>query len=318
MFNRSLGKHPDILALNELHFVGKEWRAGQDEQWTEDEAQCYAAKLISVARRSIWNAKPTDKEKLEAQAILAGVEVRQRTSPLFIYGEVLSFLLRKAGKKLVTDQTPMSILHVKAILEEFPNAKVIQLLRDPRAVVLSQKNRWRQRKLGARETPLKNALRVYANYHPFTATKLWISAYKKGKAVASNPRYMCVHFEELVEAPRLQLEKVCRFLGIQFDPVMLDVPQVGSSNFEHREDTIGISPAVIDAWRTRLSGAELWICEAVASSSMREAGYTPTEVRLPLLGLTKQILLYPLHVFGVLAMNPRLAVRIYSAAHKEE
>lgn len=310
MFNRVLGNHPNILSLNELHYIGNNWNIDGDDTWSKEKAEFQAANLLAVARRSIWDMQPMESEKKEATSLLIKQKIKDKYKPVDVFGQTLEYLLNIENKKVATDQTPRNILYADQILKCFPNARVIQLVRDPRAVLFSQKNRWRQRGLGAKGTPLWNAIRVYVNYHAYTVTKLWIAAYKKGESVSGHKNFMQLRFEDLVHDPEESLKEVCNFLGIEFYPNMVNVPRVGSSNLEHREDVRGISSDVVNAWKGKLSNAELWLCEKMARSSMKNLGYEVSNITTPWVGLVGQLLMYPLHVIGVVLMNPRLAYRI--------
>lgn len=315
MFNRILGNHPDILALNELHYIGRTWEMNGSHLWQRERAMGEAAILLATARRSLWDEKPTAAE-FELARSLVSEERDDGFAPGEVFSLVLKYLLREAGKKLATDQTPRNILYVNEILAYFPNAKVIQLIRDPRAVMFSQKNRWRQRSLGAKGTPLWNAIRVFFNYHPYTVSNLWEAAYLKGAAVAGHRNYLAIRFEDLVANPAIELRRACDFLGITFVQGMLNVPRVGSSNLQHREELRGISSEVLDAWRGKLAAAELWLCEWKTKDSMRKLGYAPEVIGVPWLGLLWQLLVYPFHVIGVLLINPRLAIKVAKALRR--
>lgn len=312
MFNRVLGNHPDILALNELHYIGRTWDMNKTQVWAQERAVREAAILLATAMRSLWDESPTDAEVETARLLMSSVE-QSEIDPGVVFHAVLEYLLREAGRKIATDQTPRNILYVNEILDTFPNAKVIQLIRDPRAVMYSQKNRWRQRSLGAKGTPVWNAVRVFFNYHPYTVSKLWCAAYLKGSGVAGHKNYLAIRFEELVASPERELRRTCDFLGVGFIPAMLDVPRVGSSNLQHRDDVRGISSDVLVAWKGKLTKAEVWLCEWLARDAMRKLGYDPVAKGMPWLGLLWQLIIYPLHVLGVLIMNPRLAIKVAKA-----
>jgi len=314
MFNRILGNHPSILALNELHYIGKSWDINSEKnEWSREKSESEAAKLLAVARRSIWNAKLTNDEIKESKSLFH----ENSYKPLDIFEKVLSYLCKKKNKQLATDQTPGNILYVNQILNSIPNAKVIHLVRDPRAVLYSQKNRWKQRSLGAKGIPMWNAFRVFVNYHVYTIAKLWKAAYMSGKKVVEHQNYMRLKFEDLVDNPRVSLDKVCQFLDLDFMPEMLDVPRVGSSNLKHREDVKGISSDVIDAWKGKLSKSEIWICERINKAAMRDMRYETLSTKLPWFGVFIQLLLYPIHALGVVLANPRLALRMTRAINRK-
>lgn len=313
MLNRILGNHPAILGLNELHFFGRIWDMDPASRWDRAKAIKEAADLFCVARRSIWNNGPSAQETETATSLVDDALARSSSgtlSPQTVFAAVMGVLLNEAGKSMATDQTPRNILYAEKILAMFPEAKIIQLIRDPRAVLYSQKNRWKQRSLGFKDTPVTNLVRVFVNYHPFTTCKLWLAACRKGKKLQGNNNYMAVKFEDLVDSPETVVGNMCTFLGLDFFPYMLDVPQVGSSNAVHNANAKGVSRSVVDAWQGKLSPAELWICQKMAAAEMAELDYSPVPVALPVPGLIRQALTYPLHAAAAIAVNPRLVFRV--------
>nr|MCR5854169.1 sulfotransferase [Thermodesulfobacteriota bacterium] len=95
-----------------------------------------------------------------------------------VYKFFLYYETKKNKKEIPCEQTPRNLYYLKEIFENVPEAKVIYMLRDPRAVLLSQKNKWKMKFLGHKNMPLKEALRSWINYHPYTISKLWNSASK--------------------------------------------------------------------------------------------------------------------------------------------
>ena len=54
------------------------------------------------------------------------------------------------------------------------------MVRDPRDVLLSQKNKWKRKFLGANDIPFFELLRARFNYHPYTISKMWKTAVNRG------------------------------------------------------------------------------------------------------------------------------------------
>lgn len=308
MLNHVLGNNRVVLGLNELHFVGNRWSTSTAVAWSRDQAVEEAAGLMAVARRSIWNKAPTAEELAEAESLLPS-DGQPSYAPAEVYAAVLSHLAAGQRKKYVVDQTPRNIAHGQFLLRQFPEARIVQLVRDPRAVLWSQRNRWRQRWIGAPHTPLRNAARVFLNYHPFTASKLWLAAFRQGKNIEKDPRYLRLRFEDIVSNPEASVRDLCAFLGIAYDPEMLDVANVGSSHIRHDEQKRGVSTASLNAWEGNLPVADLWICERLAGNAMDELGYERKQRRVPIHHLLASIIRFPFHAVGVVLLNPLIALR---------
>ena len=153
MLSRVLGNNSKILWLNELHYIKKHWYPGSHATWGRDTAKKATSELLATARRSLWNCKHEEGEIKESVSIVAGISKSEIRHDM-VYTSVLSHLLYVSNKSIAIDQTPRNICYAKNILNTFPNARLVQLVRDPRAVLLSQRSRWRQRWLGAQKYAL--------------------------------------------------------------------------------------------------------------------------------------------------------------------
>lgn len=312
MLNHILGENSNILSLNELHFVGNDWDLGRETSWDAEKARQGAAKLLAIARRSLWQSEATDEEAAEAAGIVESLG-SDGIRPVDVYASTLRHLMDLAGRRMVVDQTPRNIYYARDLLNAFPAAKFIHMVRDPRAVLFSQRNRWRQKWLGADFTPLSSAIRVRVNYHPITASRLWSDAYDLGESLVDQPRFRQLRFEKLVTDPQPELQELCVWLGVEFQAEMLAAPNVGSSSSQHKAGDLGIVADTADRWRGQLSEADTWICQWRTKMKQKSLGYTAIDVGRPVFAVLLQLLLYPIHAIGVLLINPRLASKIWAA-----
>lgn len=163
---------------------------------------------------------------------------------------------------------------VQEILKAFPEAVVINMIRDPRDVLLSQKNKWRRRFLGAGNIPLTEAIRAWANYHPYTIAMLWVAAVRSALRHVGHPRFVSIRYEDLLRQPEVTVRALCSVAGLDYAEKMLAVPQVGSSTGVDRPDQHGIDASRTGGWRKGgLTETELAICERVCGDEMKRMGY---------------------------------------------
>ena len=76
--------------------------------------------------------------------------VSSMESSLYPYEILRAFLhheTKKAGCSIPVRNT-QDVFYIKEILELFPEARIINMVRDPRGVMLSQKRKWQRRSLG--------------------------------------------------------------------------------------------------------------------------------------------------------------------------
>ena len=316
MLNHILGGNSRVLALNELHFLDRKWSPDEGISWDRRQAIDEAARLLAVARRSIWQCIPTREEFSEAREIIDRIGPA-KLRPLDVYDVTLSSMLHESGMSMVIDQTPRNVFLVADLLGDFPESHAVQIVRDPRAVIHSQRNRWRQKWLGAGHTPWRRAVANWVNYHPITASKLWLNAYRAGQQLLQHSRFTRVKYEDLLMSPDDTVRKLCADLGLEFEASMLDIPQVGSSHRRHDGPGKGVVRGAADSWRGCQPHSDTWICQLMTAEARAELGYESIAVGTPILGVLVRTLLYPFHLLAMLLVNPRLALRVRSISKRQ-
>ena len=204
------------------------------------------------------------------------------------------------------DQTPRNVFYAREILELYPDARIVNMVRDPRDVLLSQKRKWRRRFLGAKGIPLSEALRSWVNYHPITISKLWNASISAASSVAGEGRTYSIRFEDLLADPEGTVREVCDFISIPFSAGMLAVPQVGSSSGQDHRGQAGVDPGKAGSWRKGgLSPTEVFLCQRVAGRLMKSHGYVPVPIAPSPLRTVWSILSLPVRLVLALILNLR-------------
>ena len=286
MMGRILGNHADVYTFGELHFFGQ-LCSPSDASVTlrEEEAVELAAKLLCIQREGYRTHGNPRRFQEEAREFLDALSEYPAT-PAALFS---AFLCREAaqnGKSIPCDQTPRNVFYIEDILRFYPQAKVINMIRDPRDVLLSQKRKWKRRFLGGTDMPLRETFRDWINYHPITMSRIWHTAVSASDRFSDNDRTMSIYFEELLAQPRTTVRQVCDFAGIGYADTLLQVPQVGSSSGADKPAQLGINPTRANSWRKgELSSAEIYLCEVLNAPLMKKHNYPivsrrPNPVRL--------------------------------------
>ena len=185
--------------------------------------------------------------------------------------------------------------YLEEILSHFPNAKVINMVRDQRDVLLSQKNKWKRKFLGASGIPLFEAIRSFLNYHPFLTSKIWTSSLKHTMKYVSNPNVKIVKFEEMLVNSHQTIKDICDFLDIKFQEKMLLVPVIGSSTEQDSSTELTIDKTKINKWKNGgISDAEIYLSQKISSKMLKEFGYSLKDFNYPPI-----LVLYYLAVFPI-------------------
>ena len=302
MINTVLGRHSIIYGLQELHFFGDVWNLKND-LLSSTELEHMAAKLYARQKRSIWNSQLSKKDYESAKILVQKIDKKKYTgSELFC--KFVQEVADKFCKKMVSEHTPRNIFYAKSLLELYSEAKVVHIIRDPRAVLSSQKNRWKMKSHGSKNMPWREVVRVWVNYNPFTISKLWKETIKVASEIEGHLRFKLIRFEDVVTNPRKEIQSLCKFIGIDYEENMINVQHVSSSHLKYKHRT-GIIKDNIDIWKDTLTIGEIAISEWMTKAFMQKNNYKSYQyTKSPLLSIIKQIACYPLHLFGMIIINP--------------
>lgn len=263
MLMRAFNLHSKIHAVNEPHFWERLYLPDQPSQnFSEDDAVKLMSRLICSQRQAFQQEEDVDQYRKEASKILS-TESKTTRSEMDVYRQFLYHETQRNGKEVVCEKTPRNAFYLEHILRAFPNALVINMVRDPRSVLLSQKMKWKRKKLGSTGQPGKERWRLRLNYHPWIMSKLWVSGIKAAVEFEGDSRVMSIRFEDFLENPRQLLSDVCQKLNLPFEAHMMEIPFAGSSTEMDDTSKTGIRSKKHDEWVGGLSNAEIVISDSI-------------------------------------------------------
>jgi hypothetical protein len=199
-----------------------------------------------------------------------------------------------AGKARWAEKTPQNIRHLDWILDRFPGASVIHVIRDGRDVVCSMREHpdWRWVAGAWQKVLVPRPLAWYA--------QRWMEDTAAGMARRSESRYVEVRYEDLVSDPTVALRSICASLGVPADAAWLDEVggtargesrgiasgggpgtvataaelDRGQGRQGARPDYEGVVTAVsVGRWQRDLSVPEQQEVERLCGARLRELGY---------------------------------------------
>ena len=306
-----LRNNSEVFGLKELQYFGEAWdpRAGQ-RRFSRNQAVAAAAGIFARQELGMLAAGSSVVQLQAASDLIDKLGVAA-SDPAAVFAAAVHTLAAAAGKTIPCEQTPRNIFYARALLDIYPEAHIVHMIRDPRAVMASQKMRWRRRQLAANAlaAPRFQALRAWANYHPYTVARLWKQATHAALALTAEPRVTLVRFEDLVQQPEATVRGLCDRLGLDYQAPMLDVGQVNSSHQSSAGGARrGLHATAIDRWREILTPTEVAITERGCGRLMRRFDYAhSTTGPVSLTSEFSQRLSYLVHLGGVLLVNPRRA-----------
>lgn len=182
------------------------------------------------------------------------------------YRALLAHWAQTRGKERWGEKTPHNIFYVDVLVDMFPDARFIHVVRDPRAVAQSM-----------------NASSYYSGETIFNALN-WRKSIRDGEALFQDhlrpEQHHTVRYENLVRQPESTLRSVCAFLGESFEPQMLRFYETAERDMAGQIRTPSIAGPVteeaVSKWRERLVHAAVAIIERLCGEEMEAYGYPPT------------------------------------------
>lgn len=307
MMGRILGKHPSVYTFGELHFFGQLSAPPFSSVVRKKEIEKLASQLLCIQREGYRTHGNPRRFVGEAQTFLEGLTIYPDTSAA-LFDAFLHHEAAENDKVVPCDQTPRNVFYISDILELYPDSRIINMIRDPRDVLLSQKRKWKRRFLGGSDMPMKETLRDWMNYHPITISHIWRTAVSAADQFAQHERVVSVYFEDLLGHPEVTIKRLCDFVGVTYTGEMLQVPQVGSSVAEDQPQQLGINPHRAHSWHSdttegELSSVEIYLNQKINAALMKKHSYRPVSIQPNVASLMLHLLTFPVKLGGAFLFN---------------
>jgi hypothetical protein len=180
-------------------------------------------------------------------------------------GTVFRLFAEAQGAARWGDKRPAYFSEVDVLLRLFPDAQILQIVRDGRANVASLKSM------------------PWWPYDSVASTATWAQAeYCARRNVRRLPRdvFHVVRYESLVADPEPVLRDVCTFLDEELDPAMLEPARVRGvvphAKTWHARLDEPVSTARVESWRRTLEPWELGLAETVLGRALARCDYPLT------------------------------------------
>jgi hypothetical protein len=189
-----------------------------------------------------------------------------------IYAALLRLYADFMGRPVMGEKTPAHLNFVDTLLEWFPSAKVVHIVRDPRGVYVSDSRRRRGRPTPPYSWLMRLPLAFQSVMLVQTALAWSGAARRHFRLARVHPdNYAMLRFEDLVRQPEESLPRLFEFLGVELPAGATDV-KVVSRGFNLGAE--GLDAAAADRWREHLHPMAARVLKLLLGRSMRRLGYT--------------------------------------------
>jgi hypothetical protein len=163
------------------------------------------------------------------EASLDGLELTIEDVEHMLWDRVLADALQRSGKPRIVVKTPSNVLIWERVAACWPDAKHVILLRHPAAAVASLHSSfdpaWRPEEGGALDDSVARGVR-------------YMSAVEQAREALPG---FTVRYEELTASPETVVRDLCGFLGVPFEPGMLEY-----GRFDHAGFTAGLGDSSLN------------------------------------------------------------------------
>lgn len=256
LLSRIVGAHPRIAIPFESHlyntfypwlkFYGDLNLAKNRERLVDD--------ILSTEVMRDWMPRP------ERQKILERIE---RFDFHGIVDALMNTWTHAQGKQRWGEKTPWHVFYWSEILEAFPNAKIIHIVRDGRDAALS----WKQARFGPK--------------HIYLLAKRWVhylDLIEQMRTVVDPNAFFELRYEDLLANPEALARQICHFLGEEFSPEMLAFYTNDAPYPTDKQNQTNLTKPILatntEKWRTQMTQKDLRIFEAVAGDALTRYGYS--------------------------------------------
>lgn len=276
-----LGRHPEIYALApaETNFFEDVWgrRKALGSLQRREEMLAAAQRTATLfGRFNLPDAQAVADRVIDVDTL---VEQAMEWGGGYgaLYYAFTSQLAAAAGKPRFCDDTPKHLYYIAEILDLFPQAKIVACVRDPRDFLNSYKNLWLRSTEGERIQQL---------FHPVNTSLLWRSSAAQIHRFTTQicqPQVTSVRYETLVADPAGEVERLCRFLEIDYASSLVEVDSHNSS-FE-ADAASGIFQSSVGRWKEGLTPEEIWCAQTLSGKYLADFCYEPADIPISIPGV---------------------------------
>jgi hypothetical protein len=181
-------------------------------------------------------------------------------------GIVFQAYAERFGKPRWGDKRPAYLSNIDRIRRLFPDAQIVNIVRDGRDCVAS-----------LIEMPWHRA----DIYHTIAQWAAAVDQSRRAARTLPADSYLEISYERLVASPERELTRLCAYLGEEYHPAMCEPSRVApvavpEQKVWHQRTHQPVSTEQVGSWARRLEPAQLALCEALLGRRLRRLGYQPS------------------------------------------
>lgn len=285
LMRRVLGGHSRIAIATENHYLGHllPWEGARSYfrrlgDPRDDATMRRIARFVysdEFQRRSRlrelspywrWLTRAVSREDFERRLLASDRTERG------VFTVLLRTFADRKRRPIMGEKTPAHLAWADTLLDWYPDGRIVHMIRDPRAVYVSEV----RRRMGTPTTvPYRWLVDVPPVLRAFVlleVTWAWaVAADRHHRLTERYPdRYLAIRFEDLVLEPAPTLERLCVFLGVEPERAMLERTVTSRGAMQ---GMAGFDAGAAERWQASLGQGPRRVIEAMLGGRMRALGY---------------------------------------------
>jgi hypothetical protein len=264
MLQLMLHAHPRIAIPPESRFLlaAYQCRSGFGDLTDPDRRRALGRWIVATAH--------FDDLGLDAGTVIEAIVAAPPTLGSAL-GTVFQLYADRFGKPRWGDKRPIYLRSLPLVLRLFPDAQIINIVRDGRDCVASLKDTpWGR-------TGLDDLIDQWARA---------ADAARRAARLYGHGTFHQVRYEDLVAEPETYLRTICRFLGETYHPAMAQPSEqaavaVPTYKTWHERTHRAVTTDRVRSWQQRLTEDEIRRCESIFGPRLARLGYEPSAAMSP-------------------------------------
>jgi len=259
MVHSVLDAHPNICATIESRFALHLYtKYNSTTDWTDRIINSFINDVFTDrGYRLFWGVS-----KSELVILFSKYHINNFSDACKVIYLSYNSIFEKNEIKVIVDKNPSYARFMPELMKIFPNAKFIHLVRDPRAVVSSN--------------------RIAFNGKIPRITNSWILLNGLIESKKNEISFLTIRYEDLVKTPKTSFQLIFDFLNIEFKKEMLEAHSTvkrikENHNYyslkHHANVSTTINSKSIDSWKKKLSEEEVNLINYMTSKAAIKYGY---------------------------------------------
>jgi hypothetical protein len=273
--NTLLGQHDEIVTGPESHIFPVLYRplraVGPTDEWRAAVLDAYDARAHQAADQPLLPGPHRWVERNALEDLIAAAMAAQlrgdAAARRVLQGILASFFAetRSAASHTVAEKTPHHLRFADQILTWWPQAKVVEVVRDGRDVCVSLDH--------------KSRVAAWAPTDRVAQIDSWLAAVRRGQVLRSRhdfaPRWHRVRYEDLASDATSAVTALFRFLDVAADEGTVQ-QSIEQSSIDKQRDVLGhVRLGVVGEWRSEFSNTDRRLFDRMAHNELVSLGYVP-------------------------------------------